>query len=123
MILVNEHVEIFRLNDLVETTFGFGSAELIGHKVEKLIPSRYCHKHPGYRSGFLSEPSARPMGLGRELSGLREDGSEFPVEIGINPVETGEGPMILSVILDLNERKQSEKRIQDVLQQKDLLLK
>jgi len=123
MIVVNEGGEIIRLNDLAETTFGYASEELIGQKVEMLLPHRYRNKHPGYRRGFLAEPSARPMGAGRDLSGLRKDGSEFPVEIGINPVETGEGPMILSVILDLSERKQSEKRIQDALQQKDLLLK
>ena len=123
MIVVNNDGTIVRLNELAETTFGYTSAELIGQKVEVLIPPRYRHKHPGYRGGFLSEPSARPMGAGRDLSGLRKDGNEFPVEIGINPVETGEGPMILSVILDLSERKLSEKRIQDALQQKDLLLK
>jgi PAS domain S-box-containing protein len=123
MIVVNKLGEIIRTNELAETTFGYENDELIGQKVEVLLPSRYRHKHPGYRSGFLSEPSARPMGAGRDLSGLRKDGSEFPVEVGINPVETGEGPMILSVILDLSERKQGEKRIQDALQQKDLLLK
>lgn len=123
MIVVNQHGEIIRMNELAETTFGYQSEELIGQRVEVLLPPRYRHKHPGYRSGFLAEPSARPMGAGRDLSGLRSDGREFPVEIGINPVETGEGPMNLSVILDLSERKQSEKRIQDALQQKDLLLK
>jgi PAS domain S-box-containing protein len=123
MIVVNKDGEIIRMNDLAETTFGYSSTELIGQKVEVLIPARYRHKHPGYRGGFLSEPSARPMGVGRDLSGLRKDGSEFPVEVGINPVETGEGPLILSVILDLSERKQAEKLVQDALQQKELLLK
>lgn len=123
MIVVNQRGEITRLNQLAETTFGYSSDELIGHTVEKLIPARYHGRHPAYRSGFLAETNARPMGAGRDLSGLRKDGSEFPVEIGINPVQTGEGPMVLSVILDLSERKQSEKRIQDALQQKDLLLR
>ncbi|MGE0097834.1 MAG: sensor histidine kinase [Hydrogenophaga sp.] len=123
MIVVNQRGEITRLNQLAETTFGYSSEELIGHTVEKLIPSRYHGVHPTYRSGFLAETNARPMGAGRDLSGLRKDGSEFPVEIGINPVQTGEGPMVLSVILDLSERKQSEKRIQDALQQKELLLR
>ena len=123
MVVVNQKGEITRLNQLAETTFGYTSIELIGQQVEMLIPSRYRPAHPGYRQGFLAETNARPMGAGRDLSGLRKDGSEFPVEIGINPVQTGEGPMILSVILDLSERKQSEKRIQDALQQKDLLLR
>jgi len=123
MIVVNQRGEITRLNQLAETTFGYRSEELIGQTVEKLIPSRYHGVHPAYRNGFLAETNARPMGAGRDLSGLRKDGSEFPVEIGINPVQTGEGPMVLSVILDLSERKQSEKRIQDALQQKDLLLR
>lgn len=123
MIVVNHLGEIVRLNQLAETTFGYSTEELIGHTVEKLIPHRYHGVHPGYRNGFLAETSARPMGAGRDLSGLRKDGSEFPVEIGINPVQTGEGPMVLSVILDLSERKQAERRIQDALQQKDLLLR
>jgi len=123
MIVVNQRGEITRVNQLAETTFGYDAAELIGRPVEVLIPTRFRAVHPGYRQGFLAETSARPMGLGRDLSGLRRDGSEFPVEIGINPVETGEGTMILSVILDLSERKQAEKRIQDALTQKDLLLR
>ena len=123
MIVVNQAGEITRANHLAEKTFGYGSDELIGQRVEVLVPERYRHAHPGYRQGFLAETSARPMGAGRDLAGRRKDGSEFPVEIGINPVETGEGTMILSVILDLSERKQSERRIQDALAQKDLLLR
>jgi PAS domain S-box-containing protein len=122
MIVVTSSGEITRLNHLAETTFGYTSDELIGRPVETLIPQRYRAVHPGYRHGFLAETSARPMGAGRDLSGLRRDGSEFPVEIGINPVMTGEGPMILTVILDISERKQSEQRIQQALQQKELLL-
>lgn len=123
MIVVNEQGEITRINDLAEQTFGYTAAELIGQRVEILIPERYRHGHAKFRTGFLTEASARPMGLGRDLSGRRKDGSEFPVEIGINPVETGEGIMTLSVIIDLSERKLAEKRIQDALNQKDLLLR
>jgi PAS domain S-box-containing protein len=123
MIVVNAQGHIVRLNRLAETTFGYADEELIGQAVEVLIPQRYRHAHPGFRRGFLDETHARPMGEGRDLSGLRKDGTEFPVEIGINPVETGEGPMILSVILDLSERKQAERHIQAALQQKDLLLR
>lgn len=122
MVVVNQQGVITRLNRLAESTFGYTSEELLGQPVEVLVPERYRHAHPGYRRGFQSEATARPMGAGRDLSGLRKDGSEFPVEIGINPVDTGEGPMILSVILDLSERKQNEKRIHDALQEKELLL-
>jgi len=123
MIVVNAQGEIVRLNRLAESTFGYSASELEGRPVEVLIPARYHARHTGYRHGFMAETTSRPMGAGRDLSGVRKDGSEFPLEIGINPVETGEGPMVLSVILDLSERKQSERRIQDALQQKDLLLK
>lgn len=122
MVVVNPQGVITRLNRLAETTFGYPREELLGQPVEVLVPERYRHAHPGYRRGFQAESTARPMGAGRDLSGLRKDGSEFPVEIGINPVETGEGPMVLSVILDLSERKQSEKRIHDALREKELLL-
>lgn len=122
MVVVNPRGVITRLNRLAETTFGYTSEELLGQPVEVLVPERYRHAHPGYRHGFHAESTARPMGAGRDLSGLRKDGSEFPVEIGINPVETGEGPMVLSVILDLSERKQHEKRIRDALREKELLL-
>lgn len=122
MVVVDRNGRITRVNQLAETTFGYAAEEMLGQRVEMLIPERYRHAHPAYRSGFLAEPLARPMGAGRDLSGLRKDGSEFPVEIGINPVQTGEGSMILSVILDLSERKQSEKRIQAALQEKELLL-
>lgn len=123
MIVVNQHGQIVRANQIAEATFGYHTNELIGQSVEVLIPDRFRGHHPNYRRGFMSEATARPMGLGRDLSGLRKDGSEFPVEIGINPVATGEGTLVLSVILDLSERKQAEKRIQDALSQKDLLLR
>lgn len=122
MVVVNLQGNITRLNRLAEATFGYTSQELLGQPVELLVPERYRHAHPGYRRGFQGEATARPMGAGRDLSGRRKDGSEFPVEIGLNPVDTGEGPMILSVIVDLSERKQSETRIRDALREKELLL-
>jgi PAS domain S-box-containing protein len=122
MVVVNLQGMITRVNRLAETTFGYAGAELLGQPVELLVPERYRSAHPGYRRGFQAHATARPMGAGRDLSGLRKDGSEFPVEIGINPVETGEGAMVLTVILDLSERKQNETRIRDALREKELLL-
>lgn len=122
MVVVNQQGMITRTNRLADTTFGYAGGELLGQPVEVLVPERYRHHHPGYRQGFQKNATARPMGAGRDLSGLRKDGSEFPVEIGINPVDTGEGPMTLSVILDLSERKQHEQRMQEALREKELLL-
>ena len=124
IIVVDAKAEIISINRFALQQFGYAEREeVFGSKIEVLIPARFHHRHEKHRDGYLHDPKNRPMGIGLDLFAVKKDGSEFPVEIGINPVETGEGPMILSVILDLSERKQSEKRIQDALQQKDLLLK
>lgn len=123
MIVVNHRGVIARVNQLAVSIFGYASTEMLGQPVEMLIPHRYREAHPAHRSGFLSETLARPMGKGRDLSGLRKDEREFPVEIGITPVQTVEGPMVVSVIVDLSERKLSERRLRDALDQRELLLK
>lgn len=123
MIVVDQQGVISRANGLAESTFGYDSGELLGLSVEALVPDRFRARHPQFRHGFTAEEHARPMGAGRDLSGRRKDGSEFPVEIGINPVMTGQGLMVMSVIVDLTERKLAEQRIKDALLQKDMLLR
>jgi light-regulated signal transduction histidine kinase (bacteriophytochrome) len=73
-----------------------------------LVPKRFRAKHPGYRSNFFADPTIRAMGVGRDLHGRRKDGSEFPVEIGLTPIETPEGLLVLSAIVDITERKRAE---------------
>lgn len=123
MIVVDAAGRIVRLNPLAEKTFGYAPGELLGCAVECLMPTRFRTQHTAYRTSFLEETQSRPMGAGRELWGVRKDGREFPLEIGINPIRTEQGPMVLSVILDLTERKQSEQRIREALHQKDVLLR
>jgi len=123
MIVIDARGRVVRVNPLAETTFGYLPGELLGRPVECLMPERFRMRHEGHRASFLSETQGRPMGVGRELWGLRKDGREFPLEIGINPIQTEQGPMVLSVILDLTERKQSEQRIREALQQKEVLLR
>src|SRR5205814_1275962 len=91
-----------------EKLFGYERDELIGAAVEVLVPRPFREKHPETRSKFYANPQARAMGAGRDLFGVRKDGTEFPVEIGLNPIETDEGTWVLSAIVDITERKRAE---------------
>jgi len=108
MIMVNKQGRITLINKRVETLFGYSRDELIEQPVETLIPERQRSGHRGFRHGYLCDPQARPMGAGRELFGRRKDGSEVPIEIGLNPIHTSEGLFVLASIVDISERKQAE---------------
>jgi PAS domain S-box-containing protein len=122
MVMINADGRIEMVNAQAERVFGYGRVEMLGQPVELLVPERSRGKHPGLRDAFFHNPQSRPMGAGRELYGLRKDGSEFPVEIGLNPIETQEGTMVLSAIVDISDRKQKEHRIEMALKEKDVLL-
>jgi two-component system sensor kinase FixL len=108
MVMVNPAGEIVMVNAEAERVFGYKRAELLGQPVEMLVPARFRDHHPGMRTAFFADPRPRAMGAGRDLYGLKSDGSEFPVEIGLNPIETDEGTMVLSAIVDITERKTAE---------------
>jgi PAS domain S-box-containing protein len=122
MVMINANGRIEMVNAQAEQVFGYARHELLGEPVEMLVPERFRGHHPGLRQSFFAGPQARPMGAGRDLYGLARDGTEFPVEIGLNPIETEEGPMVLSAIVDISDRKQKEERIQLALKEKDVLL-
>ncbi|PYT03448.1 MAG: hypothetical protein DMF60_18365 [Acidobacteria bacterium] len=112
MVIVDQKGKIALINAQIEESFGYSREELIGQPIEMLVPHRFRANHSAYRDGFITSPSARAMGGGRELYGLRKDGSEFPVEIGLNPLETEQGMMVLGTIVDITERKQAEVKLQ-----------
>ncbi|MEW9897779.1 CHASE domain-containing protein [Chitinivorax sp. PXF-14] len=105
------------VNSQTEVWFGYSRQELLGQSVEILIPERFRKAHPAYRSAFVGTPQVRPMGAGRDLYGRRKNGSEFPIEIGLNPIQTDDGLLIMSSIIDISERKAAERRFREQSEQ------
>jgi two-component system CheB/CheR fusion protein len=97
------------LNRQAETMFGYERRELAGKLVEILVPKRFRNQHASHRAEFAAAPKQRPMGAGRDLFAVRKDGSEFPVEIGLTPLDMPDGPLTLATITDITERKRLEK--------------
>jgi PAS domain S-box-containing protein len=122
MVMIDGAGLIEMVNAQAERVFGFSRDEMLGQSIEMLVPARFRGHHPELRTSFFNQPVSRPMGAGRELFGLRKDGSEFPVEIGLNPIETDEGTMVLSAIVDISDRKHREESIHAALKEKDILL-
>jgi PAS domain S-box-containing protein len=103
---------ILQLNAQMERMFGYGRDELVGQPVELLMPERFANEHPTHRAQYRVAPRLRPMGAGLELYGRRKDGSEFPVDIMLGPLETEKGPLVLAVIRDITERKIAQEALQ-----------
>lgn len=108
ILVADRNRRITFVNRGTERLFGFNRAELLGQPLEMLIPERYRTQHPEHFSGFIADPKTRAMGAGRELFGLRKDGVEIPIEIGLNPLETPNGQLTLAFIIDISERRHAE---------------
>ena len=122
MLMVDLSGTIVLVNMQIESLFGYRREELIGQPVEILVPERFRAHHPAARAGFTISPVARPMGAGRDLFGLRKDGTEMPIEIGLNPLRTSDGDFVLSSVVDITERKRRTSELTAALAEREVLL-
>ena len=119
MLVANDQGEIVLVNNFLVSAFGYDNAnELIGKKVELLIPARFHHHHVNDRENFTKNPERRPMGAGRDLFGLKKTGKEFPVEVSLSSYKNEEGSFIIGFVSDITKRKEIEQSVFD--QQKEL---
>ncbi|TWT39630.1 sensor histidine kinase [Blastopirellula retiformator] len=105
MVMIDKAGTIVLVNAATEKLFGYARDELIGQRVELLVPDRYCEEHPANRDKYFLNPTVRPMGGRRDVFGLRSDGAEVSIEIGLGPLETEEGNFVLAAIVDISERE------------------
>jgi PAS domain S-box-containing protein len=110
MVIVGNDGVIVLVNNQMEAVFGYARTELIGQPIEILIPPQFREKHPSHRATYFGNPGVRPMGTGLELSGRRKNGTEFPIEVSLSPLETADGTLVSGAIRDISERKLTEQQ-------------
>jgi len=113
MVIVNRSGEVVLVNSQAVSLFGWKPEELMGKKIDILVPERFRANHPNHRVNFFASPKVRSMGAELELFGLRKDGTEFPVEISLSPLETEEGLFVSSAIRDVTQRKRVEQTLHE----------
>jgi PAS domain S-box-containing protein len=119
VVVVDDGGRIVLVNAQMERKFGYSRDELVGQPVEVLLPQDARSGHAGFRKAFARAPQTRPMGNGRDLLGRRKDGSEFPIEIGLNPISTTAGNLVMATVVDITARKRAAERLAAALAERD----
>ena len=114
IVIVNAKQTIVTLNETLAQLFGYNKEELIGESLEILIPQRYHHNHSSHVKTFLKNSEKRIMGQGRELFGIRKDGSQFPLEVGLKPFQSNGEINVMALVIDITLRKQHEQELKDL---------
>ena len=113
IVIASREGRIVLINSQTERLFGYSRDEMIGQPVEMLMPESLRQAHQRHRTGYFHEPNVRSMGAGLDLKGLRKDGSQFPVEISLSPIETEEGALVISSVRDATDRKNIERVLRE----------
>ena len=116
MVVINDSRIIVLVNAQLESLFGYTREELLGNPIEILVPKQFRADHPQKVAGFIAESRVRPLAAGLELRGERKDGTVFPVEVSLSPVNTEQGLLISCAVRDISERKKEEQKIQAILE-------
>ncbi|HJP89098.1 MAG TPA: PAS domain S-box protein [Candidatus Limnocylindrales bacterium] len=111
IVAVGDDGQISYANPQASRAFGYTVGELIGAPLWTLLPERVRERHVGHRGRYVEHPIARPMGIGMDLTGLRKDGTEFPVEISLSPVDTADGLQVFATVVDITARKAAESQL------------
>ncbi|GAA4272821.1 PAS domain-containing sensor histidine kinase [Aquimarina gracilis] len=114
IVVVNKDQIIVATNGSADAIFGYDTKELLGKSLNVLIPQKFHHNHKAHFEGFVANSEKRHMGRGRDLFGVRKDGTEFPVEAGLNPFTIYDNNYVMALVIDITERKEQEKKIQEL---------
>ncbi|SFO43340.1 PAS domain S-box-containing protein [Chitinophaga sp. YR627] len=112
ILVTNQQGQIVLINDFALRQFGYERGELMGDRIERLMPQRFRHRHVDHRDHYNHHPQSRPMGIGLDLFAVKKDGTEFPVEISLSQYEHEEGAFVIAYINNITERKKAEEKIE-----------